>query len=45
MKTFEEKFAWLDGSLSGDDLKTFESEHPSLQQDKGVFAASAIVER
>ena len=38
MKTFEEKFnAWLDGLLSGDDLKTFESEHPSIQQDKAEF--------
>ena len=38
MKTFEEKFnAWLDGLLSGDELKTFENEHPSIQQDKAEF--------
>jgi hypothetical protein len=38
MKTFEEKFnAWLDGLLSGEELKTFESEHPSLHEDKAEF--------
>jgi len=38
MKTFEEKFnAWLDGLLSGEELKSFESEHPSLHQDKVEF--------
>jgi hypothetical protein len=35
MKTFEEKFnAWLDGLMSGEELKAFENEHPSVQQDK-----------
>jgi hypothetical protein len=38
MKTFEEKFnAWLDGLLSGEELKSFENEHPSIQQDKAEF--------
>ena len=38
MKTFEEKFnAWLDGLLSGEELKSFENEHPSLHQDKAEF--------
>ena len=38
MKTFEEKFnAWLDGSLSDEELKSFENEHPSIQQDKAEF--------
>lgn len=38
MKTFEEKFnAWLDGLLSGEELKSFEKEHPSIRQDKAEF--------
>jgi hypothetical protein len=38
MKTFEEKFnAWLDGLLKGEELKSFESEHPSILQDKAEF--------
>ena len=38
MKTFEEKFnAWLDGLLSDEELKSFENEHPSIQQDKAEF--------
>jgi hypothetical protein len=38
MKTFEEKFtAWLDGLLGGDALRTFEIEHPSIQQEKAEF--------
>jgi hypothetical protein len=38
MKTFEEKFnAWLDGLLSGEELRSFENEHASLQQDKVEF--------
>jgi hypothetical protein len=38
MKTFEEKFnAWLDGLLSGEELKSFENEHPSIRQDKAEF--------
>ena len=38
MKTFEEKFnAWLDGLLSGEELKSFENEHASLHQDKAEF--------
>jgi hypothetical protein len=35
MKTFEEKFnAWLDGLLSGDELKSFEIEYPSIRQER-----------
>jgi hypothetical protein len=38
MKTFEEKFtAWLDGTLSGEELRSFETECPSLQQEKSEF--------
>ena len=38
MKTFEEKFnAWLDGLLSGEELKSFEHEHASILQDKAEF--------
>jgi len=38
MKTFEEKFnAWLDGLMSGQELKSFEEEHPWIQQDKAEF--------
>ncbi len=38
MKTFEEKFnAWLDGLLSGEELKSFENENPSIQKDKAEF--------
>jgi hypothetical protein len=35
MKTFEEKYtAWLDGTLTGEPLQSFENEHPSLQPEK-----------
>jgi hypothetical protein len=35
MKTFEEKFnAWIDGLLSGEELKSFEDECPTALQDK-----------
>jgi hypothetical protein len=35
MKTFEEKLtAWLDGVLSGEELRSFENEHPSIQNEK-----------
>jgi hypothetical protein len=38
MKTFEEKFtAWLDGTLGGDELRSFENEHPSIQREKTEF--------
>ena len=38
MKTFEEKFtAWLDGTLSGEELQSFENEHPSIQHEKADF--------
>ena len=38
MKTFEEKFtAWLDGLLAGEELRSFETEYPSLQQEKAEF--------
>ena len=38
MKTFEEKFtAWLDGALSGQELQSFESEHPSILHEKADF--------
>ena len=38
MKTYEEKFnAWLDGLLSGEELKSFEIEHPSIRRDKAEF--------
>ncbi len=38
MKTFEEKFtAWIDGTLSGEELQCFEDEHPSVQQEKAEF--------
>jgi hypothetical protein len=38
MKTFEEKFtAWLDGALDGEELRSFEREHPALQQEKAEF--------
>ena len=38
MKTFEEKFtAWLDDALAGEDLRSFEAEYPSLQQEKAEF--------
>jgi hypothetical protein len=38
MKTFEEKFtAWLDGLLGGEELRTFENERPSIQQEKAEF--------
>ena len=38
MKTFEEKLtAWLDGVLDGDELRSFEREHPELQQEKAEF--------
>lgn len=38
MKTFEEKFtAWLDGRLGGEELRSFENEHPSVQHEKAEF--------
>jgi hypothetical protein len=38
MKTFEEKFtAWLDGALSGQELQSFENEHPSVLHEKADF--------
>ena|ERR1700730_15145564 len=38
MKTFEEKFtAWLDGLLGGKELRSFETEYPSLQREKTEF--------
>jgi len=38
MKTFEEKFtAWLDGLLGGEELRSFENEHPSIQREKIEF--------
>jgi hypothetical protein len=38
MKTFEQKFtAWLDGTLSGQELQSFESEHPSILHEKVDF--------
>ena len=38
MKTFEEQFtAWLDGALDGEELRSFEREHPLLSQQKGDF--------
>ena len=38
MKTFEEKFtAWLDGELGSEEVRTFENEHPSIQQERTEF--------
>jgi hypothetical protein len=38
MKTFEEKFtAWLDGTLSGEELRSFEQEHPAMQREQVQF--------
>jgi hypothetical protein len=38
MKTFEEKFtAWLDGALGGQELQSFENEHPSILHEKADF--------
>ncbi len=38
MKTFEEKLtAWLDGMLGGEELRSFENEHPSIQKEKADF--------
>jgi len=38
MKTFEEKFtAWLDGLLSGEELRAFEKEYPSIQREQAQF--------
>jgi hypothetical protein len=35
MKTFEEKLtAWLDGKLAGEELRSFEKEHPTIQEEK-----------
>jgi hypothetical protein len=35
MKTFEEKYtAWLDGTLTGEPLQSFENEYPSIQPEK-----------
>jgi hypothetical protein len=38
MKTFEEKYtAWLDGLLGGEELRSFENEHPSILLEKIEF--------
>ena len=38
MKTFEEKFtAWLDGQLGSEEVRSFENEHPSIQQERTEF--------
>jgi len=38
MKTFEEKYtAWLDGTLTGEPLQSFENEHPSIQPEKTEY--------
>jgi hypothetical protein len=38
MKTFEQKFTgWLDDALSGQELQSFESEHPSILHEKADF--------
>jgi anti-sigma factor RsiW len=38
MKTFEEKLtAWLDGQLQGEELRVFEKEYPSAQQEKADY--------
>lgn len=38
MKIFEEKFtAWLDGMLGGEELRSFENEHPSIQSERVEF--------
>ena len=38
MKTFEEKLtAWFDGLLAGEDLRSFENEHPTIQREKAEF--------
>jgi hypothetical protein len=38
MKTFEQKFtAWLDDTLSGQELRSFESENPSILHEKADF--------
>ena len=38
MKTFEEKFtAWLDGMLGGDELRSFENEHPTIERERAEF--------
>ena len=38
MKTFEEKFtAWLDGKLDDEEARSFESEHPAIQQERTEF--------
>jgi len=38
MKTFEEKYtAWLDGLLGGEELRSFENDHPSFAQEKAEF--------
>ena len=47
MKTFEEKFtAWLDGALSGEELRSFENEHPSILHEKADFLKlKSLIER
>ncbi len=38
MKTFEEKFtAWMDGMLDGEELRSFEKEHPAVHREKLEF--------
>jgi anti-sigma factor RsiW len=38
MKTFEEKFtAWLDGKLSAEEARSFQKDHPFIQQEKADF--------
>ena len=38
MKTFEEKFtAWIDGELSAEESRSFQNDHPSIQEEKVEF--------
>lgn len=38
MKTFEQKFtAWLDDMLSGDELRSLETHHPSVHEEKAEY--------
>jgi hypothetical protein len=38
MKTFEQKFtAWLDGMLGEGELRSFETKHPSIREDKAEY--------
>jgi hypothetical protein len=35
MKTFEEKFAaWLDGTMSAEEARLFQNDHPSIRQER-----------